>query len=822
MVNTNLPLQLTSFIGRERELAEVERLLYTSRLVTLTGPGGCGKTRLALQVASLAYAAFADGVWLVDLASLQEPTLVPQLVAQALGIHLPPDKSLLELLLRWMESRLLLLVLDNCEHLSDACAQLAQQLLSQAPRLHILATSRQALSVPGEIIYQVAGMALPSVHPGTMSNLPGNPQPGDYLQYDAVQLYVERAQTVLPKFRLRLENALLIGEICRRLDGLPLALELASARVNVLTVQQIAERLDDRFTLLISTQHIEAASRHNTLRAAIDWSYDLLSTPEQILLQRLSVFTAGCSLTAAEAICAGEEIEREQVLNLLSSLVNKSLVAAQTLQRSEARYHMLETIRQYAQAKLIACGEWSTIRDVHLQYFLKLAEETAPKLSGQYQQMWLDWLEGEYGNIRSALAWSLENGRVEAGLRIIIAIYQFWTIRDYVEEGLAWVERLLAQADERISPVVHANALAYAAFLAGFRGNTTAQMGYGREATTLAEAAGDEGKSALVWALAAQAYAARAAGDYHTEFTIGERVIELYRELGDSYLLGVSLSVSSFSAMSIGKYDAAHTMLDEALPLLRELGNPYRIAMALNYLGDLSRCEKDYPSAQTAYEESISLLRKIDAPRDLASVLHNLGHTCLHLGDFERALARITESLEIQQSQQNTPGVVECLIGFAAMAAVSGLYGAGARLLAAAVAIGGQRIATAWAATRMEYEHYLALIRAGLTEVEFKAEQVAGRTLSIEEAVAYAQNLPLRAAAALLNRNKSDELTAREREVAALIARGRSNGEIADELVVSKRTIEKHIAHIIMKLGVTNRAQIVRWAIETGLVNSAQ
>ena len=822
MLNTNLPLQLTSFIGRERELVDVKRLLSTSRLVTLTGPGGCGKTRLALQVASLPDAAYADGVWLVDLASLQEPTLVPQLAAQALGLRLTPDKSLLEVLLCWIESRHLLLILDNCEHLSAACAQLVQQLLSQAPRLNILATSRQALAVHGEIIYQVTGMALPSVHPETISNIPDNPQPNDYQQYDAVQLYVERARAVLPNFRLTLDNALLIGEICRKLDGLPLALELASARVNVLTVQQIAERLDDRFTLLISTQSNEDVSRHHSLRAAIDWSYDLLSMPEQILLQRMSSFAAGCSLTAAEAICAGDGIEREQVLNLLSSLVNKSLIVAQTLRGSEARYHMLETIRQYAQEKLIAGGGWSAMRDGHLQYFLKLAEETTPKLNGQYQQLWLNWLEGEFGNIRAALTWSLENGRVEAGLRIIIAIYQFWTIRDYVEEGLAWVERLLAQADERISKVVQANALAYAAFLAGFRGNTAAQMGYGREATALAEAAGDEGKSALVWALAAQAYAARAAGDYHTEFTIEERVIELYRELGDSHLLGVSLSVSSFSAMSIGKYDAAHAMLDEALPLLREAGNPYRIAMALNFSGDLARCEGKYARAQAAYEESISLLREVDAPRDLASVLHNLGHTCLHLGDFECALAQFNESLEIQQSQQNTPGVGECLIGFAAMAAVSSLPAAGALLLSAAVAIGGQRIATAWAATHMEYEHYLAIIRAGLTEKEFKAAQAAGRTLSIEEAVVYAQNLPLRVAAALMNRNKPDELTVREREVAALIAQGRSNVEIADELVVSKRTIEKHIAHIIMKLGVTNRAQIVRWAIETGLVNSAQ
>ena len=293
-----------------------------------------------------------------------------------------------------------------------------------------------------------------------------------------------------------------------------------------------------------------------------------------------------------EAVCAGDGVEREQVLELLSSLVNKSLVVAQTLQRGEARYSLLETIRQYAQEKLLASGEGPVIHDRHLQCFLQLTEETAPKLSGTYQHLWLDWLEGEYDNIRAALAWSLESDRIEAGLRIAIAIYQFWTIRDYVQEGLTWLERLLARADEAVSLVVRANALAYASFLAGFRGNTSAQMRYGREAAVLAEAAGDEGKSALAWALAGQAYAARAAGDYQTEFTLAKREIQVYRELGDPYLLGVSLSTSSFTAMSLGEFDAARAMLDEGLTLLREAGNPYRIAMALNFSGDLARCER--------------------------------------------------------------------------------------------------------------------------------------------------------------------------------------------------------------------------------------
>jgi non-specific serine/threonine protein kinase len=499
-------------------------------------------------------------------------------------------------------------------------------------------------------------------------------------------------------------------------------------------------------------------------------------------------------------------------------LVNKSLVLAQTLQRGEARYSLLEIIRQHAQEKLIASREWPMIRDRHLQSFLRLTEETAQKLTGPYQQLWLNWLELEYDNLRAAISWSLESGRIEAGLRIAIAIYQFWTIRDYVEEGLLWMERLLAQAGDKISPVVRANALAYAAFLAGFRGNTSAQMKYGSEAAALAEAAGDEGKPALKWALSAQAYGARAAGDYQTEFALNERVIQLNRESGDRYQLGLTLSFCSFSAMALGKFDAARAMLDESLFLLREAENPYRIAMVLNFSGDLARCQQKYAEAKVAYEESISLLRQLNAMRDLASVLHNLGHTCLHLGNIERSNSLFRESMSVQQAQGNTPGMAECLIGFAALAVALGLPAAGARLLAAAVEIGGQRIATAWAATRMEYEYNLALVRLGLTEAEFQAEQAAGRALPLEQAVLYAQSLQLKATSAGSAQQKPDELTEREREIAALIAQGKSNGEIAHEMVLSKRTVEKHIAHILLKLGVTNRTQIVRWAIETGLV----
>lgn len=808
--SSNIPTELTSFVGRKREIADVMRLIVSSRLLTLTGTAGCGKTRLALRVAAEVSHQYADDVHWVELAQLTDPHLVPKAVAKKLNVAEQPDRPIVDVILDALHGKKLLLVLDNCEHMIGVCTQLVETLMT-LPGISILATSREALGTPGEILYPLSPMTAPPVSLSL----------DDVGQFDAIQLFVERARAIVPRFTLTPENIAPVASVCRHLDGIPLAIELASARINVITVEQIDARLSDLYKLLGEAIHI-TSSHHRTLRAALDWSHDLLTSPEQAVLQRLSVFAGGCSLATAEAVCSGDGVECEQVLELLASLISKSLVVAQTLQRGEARYSLLETIRQYAHEKLIASGEGSATRDRHHQCFLQLTEETLPKLSGPYQQLWLNWLESEYDNIRTCLTWSLEGDRIETGLRIAVAIYQFWAIRDYVEEGLAWMERLLARVNGRISPVVHANALAYAVFLAGFRGNTSAQIEYGQKAAALVEAVGDEDKPALKWALAAQAYGAQAAGDYQTQFNIVKRVIQLNRELGDRYQLGLTLSINSFTAMSLGKYDEAHAMLDEALPLLREVGNPYRIAMALNFSGDLARCEQNYTWAQTAYEESISFLRELDAPRDLASALQNLGHACLHLGEVEHAHALFRESMIMQLAQQNTPGISECLIGFAALAIVYGLPDAGERLLAAAVGIGGQRIVSTWAATRMEYEHYLSLVRARLTESEFRAEQMAGHTFTLEQAVEYAQHLPLETGASETVRQTLGALTSREREVAALIALGKSNGEIADELVVSKRTIEKHIAHIIMKLGVTNRAQIVRWAIETGLVKSTQ
>jgi predicted ATPase/DNA-binding CsgD family transcriptional regulator len=810
----NLPASVSSFIGREQELREIRLRLRQHRLITLTGTGGTGKTRLALEVAADELGHFADGVWLVEFAGLSTPDLVVQTIAKVLALPEAPDLAPIEQLGAFLKAKHLLLVLDNCEHLIEECARITAFLLARCPHLVLLATSRELLGISGEVILRIPPLRLPdSTQPIAWSSL---------LHYDAVRLFVERAHAVEPAFQLEASNAESVVEICRRLDGMPLALELASARVSVLTVQEVAARLNDRFALLTSGQRSGLEPRHQTLRAAIDWSYALLTADEQTLLRRLAVFAAGFTLDTAEAVCSGDGLAEAHMLDVLSSLVAKSFVVAETTSRAQARYRLLETIREYALEKLDGVGEAARLRERHLELFLARAEAAAPKLFATYQQLWLNWLESEHDNLRAALAWALEGGRIEAGLRLAIALSRFWEIRSYVQEGLTWFERLFAQADKDIALAVRVNALTFATFLAHFLGTTSTTMAYGREAVALAEAAGDAGKPLLAFALGGLAAGAEAMGDYQSTFAIQGRAIQLLRDLSEpSFNLGMNLLVQGGTAIELGYYDIAQALLDESLTLARAAGDAFRIAHTLNFFGNLARCEQHYVEAQAAYEQSVALLRELGATRDLAAPLHNLGHTYLHLGDVERAHALFTESMATYQAQQNSPGMAECLVGFAALAIVRGLPAAGARLLAAAVTLGVHNAKSSWTATRKEYNHYLALARARLTQAEFQTEQAAGRALSLEQAIEYAQNLPLKSPATPVIREQSDDLTEREREVATLIAQGKANGEIAGELVVSKRTVEKHVANILSKLGLTSRAQIVRWAIDHGLTQAS-
>ena len=694
----------------------------------------------------------------------------------------------------------------------------SEALLRTTP-IQVLATSREPLGVPGERHYPVPPLTLPA--------------PGQSLaqiaQADAIQLFVERARHLRPDFALTPANAETVAAICRQLDGMPLAIELASARINVLSVEQIQQRLTQPLELLVANSR--TAQRHRTLRATIDWSYDLLSPHERLLLQRLTVFAAGFTLTTVEAACAWGELERSQILELLTSLVNKSLVVVETIQAWEARYGVLETIRQYAGEKLAASGERTITYDHYLDGLLGFAEEIAPQLYERYQKVWMQWLEREHDNLRVALAWALERRRIETGLRIAIALSRFWEIRSYVQEGLTWFERLLRQTDENVQLAVRVNALTFAAFLAHFLGQGSSTLAYGREAVRLAETAGEEDQALLVMALSGLSSGYEELGDFHAAFATHERSLQLLRAKqstqstagaatswspADAVMLGMTVMVQGDAATQIGDYATARRYLDESLALATD--DPFRMAMTFSFLGNLAFCEQDYLLAQTQYEQCITLLRQLDATRDLTAPLQNLGHSSLHLGEVGRAHTLFCETMTIHQSEQNRLGMVECLLGFAAVAIVQGLPAAGVRLFAAAERIGWRRAKSSWAVTRQVVDHYLALVRTSLSEAEFQAEQAAGQSLSLAQAIAYAQHLPLAATVVPPTREKLDDLTEREREVAVLIGLGKSNGEIAEQLVLSKRTVEKHIANLFAKLGLDNRAQIVRWVIDQGLI----
>jgi predicted ATPase/DNA-binding CsgD family transcriptional regulator len=819
MTPTNLPVQLTSFIGRERELAEVEGLISTSRLVTLTGAGGCGKTRLAIQVGNNMSGAFADGVWLVDFVPLREPELIPQHVAQTFNLHPSPNQSFHELLLNFARSKQMLLILDNCEHLIAAIAQLVQELLTTSTGLNILATSRQPLNISGEMIYQVLGLALPLSYSVNAFNSQ------DLLQYDAIHLLVERARAVSTHFIITPENAAAIVEICRRVDGIPLALELTSARLKILTPQQIAARLDNRLALLAYSQRTGHVAHHHALQAAIDWSYDLLTPEEQILLRRLGVFDAGFTLGTVESVCTGDGITKEHTLDLLSSLVDKSLVIAETIGRVEARYGLLESIREYAIGKLKRAGEATRLHDRHLEFFVARAEEIAPKLQdSSYQDLWLNWLDGEQDNLRAALAWSLESGRIENGLHLILTLVWYRRLR-LSGSGLeirTWLEQLLGQADETVPLELRASASNIASTEAALLGDSEGATAHAHAAIAFCEAMGEAGKPMLANALMGLAMASQATGDFATGLAVYERATLLFREQGDMTGLVFSMFGRASGALALGNYKIARSLIEEGLAAGQTLRHPYPLVMMINLLGDLERFEGNYERAQAAYEQCLDVLRQTEDRRDEAGVLHSLAHAHLHQGNLPRAHTFFSESMSMQQVQGNTQGLAECLIGFGAMSIVAGMPAQAARLFAAAVALGGKALLVQWPAERMEYEHYQSMVGAQLSEQELQEAQMRGRILTMEQAIEYALSLPLgRATSAPEPHEEFAQLSEREREIAALIMQGKRNGEIAKQLVLSKRTVEKHVANILSKLGLTSRTQIVRWAIEHNLTSTS-
>ena len=668
----NLPIHLTSFIGREHELAEMHGLLSTTRLLTLTGPGGAGKTRLALQVAADRLNAFEHGVWFVELASLSEPTLVPKAVLNTLGLREEAGHELLAPLTDFLRAKSLLLVLDNCEHLIHTCAHLAHHLLTHTLHLKILATSREALGIAGEVPYQVPSLALPDPqHLPPLASL---------TQYDAVHLFIERATAVQPTFALMHANAPAVAHICHRLDGIPLAIELAAARIKLFTPEQIVARLDDRFRLLTGGSRT-ALPRQQTLRSTIDWSDSLLSDAERILFRRLAVFAGGWTFDAAEAVCVNDGLDAFEMLDLLAQLVNKSLVTTE-VHEGETRYRMLDTIRDYALDKLRDAGEVGQVRDRHLEYFLALAETAEPQLRSGEQIVWLHRLETELDNVRGALDWCMKQpARAGVGLRLVGTLAWFWELRGYPNEGRQRLETALANASGSVPPVLRAKALNGAGRLAFVQDDLATAQVLLEESVRLADHVSDQWLMLAARHNLANVLAMR--GEPEAARALHAASLELGKAIGDAWGMAWALMGLGRMALATGEYDAARAYFEESLVLRRGMHDQWGIARSLNELGDVARMQGDYGTARARYEASLTIHQELGHTEFMTRVLPNLAHVVHQLGADDEAAVLFRQGLQLCQALGKRHRLGECLVGLATIASARGQLDKAVQLLAA-------------------------------------------------------------------------------------------------------------------------------------------
>ncbi len=770
----NLSPPLTSFIGRAEEKQQVRQFLASTRLLTLTGAGGCGKTRLALAVAAELMYDFPEGVWLVEFAALSDPDLVSQSVLKALGAPEEPGRPTVETLCAYLRSRQLLLLMDNCEHLVEACARLADTLLRSCPDLTILATSREALKVEGEQPWRVPPMQHPVVeHPPTEEKELAS----ILLEYDACRLFVERARVQRPDFVLTGHNALTLAQLCKHLDGIPLALELAAARVRSLTLEEITRRLDQRFRLLTGGSRT-VLPRHQTLRAQIDWSYDLLTAPEQLLLRRLSVFADGWTLEAAEAICSDfglssapasiqnlkSKIQNEEVLDLLTALVDKSLVVFEERNGEAAgRYRLLETIRQYAQEKLQASGEAHVVKTGHLDYFMRWAEQIEPKLHGPEQNFWLDCLEQEHDNLRAALAWSLEDidqneansvepspilnppsTIAERGLRCAGALFWFWHLRSYFHEGCQWLDRLLERTAVLGRTKARARALQGAGQLRHYLGERAMQHAQLEECAAISRELGDEHGYAYAMIYLSCAIIQTEQSDPVTGRALAEEGVAIMRSLGDKWGLGMTLWCLGFITLS--DTTEACPLLEESATLLRQVGDKWAAAAPLFYLGWAHWSMGDYPAARALTQEASALARSVGDRGRVALFLAFLGGWARQQGDYMVARSCLLENLDLYHKLDDERKVAGTLRGLALLAVAQALadhprpqaeMSKAARLLGAAESLFAALQIALPDSDREEEDHNLTAIQEVLGKEALAAALAEGRAMTLKQVVAY-------------------------------------------------------------------------------------
>jgi predicted ATPase/DNA-binding CsgD family transcriptional regulator len=783
----NLPTTRTSFVNREREMLELKRDLAMTRLLTLAGAGGIGKTRLAQEVAKDLVAAYPDGVWLVQLAGLSEPELVAQVVAATLGVRERPGRPLGATLAEDLRAKHILLVLDNCEHLIEAVARLTDELLDCCPKLRVLATSREPLRVPGEVVRQVLPLSVPEL------NDPALLAEGGLARLAVTRLFLERAHRREEGSALSGRGVRAVARICRRLEGIPLAIELAAARTAALSVEQIDERLEDSLKLL-TTGFRTADPRHRTLGAALDWSYALLSEAERVLFRRLSAFAGGWTLEAAEALGSGEGVGEGEVLDPLSRLVDKSLVAIEEGEHDGAvRYAMLEPVRQYARERSRESGEKDAVEGRHAGFFLALAEEAEPEMSGPDQEAWLRRLGREHANLRAALAWALDPAdsresreyRTELGLRLAGALGRFWAVYG-PGEGRRWLEKGLARGGAAPKP-----ALGKALYEAG-------------------------------WIELFQ-------GDYDRATSLLEEALALFRELGDKRGVATSLVNLGFAALHLGDKERADVLRQEVEALRKEPPDRWTLAWLTTFLGLAAFYEGDYERSGALARESLAIYRELGDKRGVSLCHIDLGFIELVRGDHEPAAALLEEALRVLRGSDDKFCLAYGFFGLAAVAAGRGEAARAARLWGAAEALReeiGVVSLTHFELHAYDYEGRVRDARSMVgDEGTWERAWAEGKVMSADQAIEYAFSEELApapeerpSAGERTDEPLTNPLTRRELEVAGLVARGLSNRQIASELHLSQRTVENHIAKILRKLALASRAQIAAWAIEQRLL----
>ncbi len=815
-----VPTTFTSLVGREQDVAAIEAMLMRPevRLLTLLGTGGIGKTRLALQVARRMRAFFADGVCFAGLASTSDASLIPLIIEETLGIRRSANQSIIKQVEFFLRDKQLLLILDNFEQVVTAAA-LIEDLLTACPLLKIVVTSRAVLHLRAEYEYPVAPLTLP--------DLKQSPAGEDFVNSAAIALFVQRAQAVLPTFRLTQANAHTIGEICVQLDGLPLAIELAAARISLLPPRALLARLSRRFEVLTSGPRTLPA-RQQTLRNTLKWSYELLDANEQQLFRRLSVFVGGWTLEAAEAL--GNAVDETQdaaaLLNGMASLIDKSLVLQVEKEGTEPRFEMLLTVREYGLDCLRECGEEEHIQRVHADYYLALAEEAEPHLKGAQQLLWLRRLDREQRNLRAALGWLMAHEEVEMALRFCGALWWFWYTRGYWSEGRRWLKAVLALPVTGERTAMRARALGAAGELAVYQGDGREAHRLLTESVALLREVADERE--LVIPLARLGEALIWQGEPTAGVLLMQESIALCRKLGCTWELARVLLMLGYIAWLQGDLEQAVSLAQESLLLARELGDKHLIAYALNDLGYATWLQGDLVRATALAEEGLMLLRELGDKSLITLALETLGSIVLSQGDLERAIACFTEGLSVAQEQGNQTFIAWHLMGLARGAVKQNQLKRAARLLGAAEVrydINKELNPN----QRDDYERTVGSVRARLGEQAFTAAWAEGRTMTLEQILAATEPvstsepfLPAVPSPAIVKPSPApaypDDLTAREVEVLRLVAQGLTNEQVAEQLMISPRTVNTHLTSIYGKIGVSSRSAATRYAVDRKLL----